>query len=619
MRRILGIIAATLALASVSSSSWAGIDKAGTTAANFLSVGSGAEVLGMGGATLGGGLGLNAAVWNIAALGGMSGTEYVFSHASLNGASPQEWVAAGGRMGAGHTRWGLSALYQGDGTFDGRDASNNPTGSFSASSMALGGQIAQRIAPTVTAGLGLKYVSEKLGAISGGGVTFDAGLQVQAGPIGVGAAAQNAFGKMSYSGATFDFPTNYGLGLSAKLPMSGLSFAFDANFPTAYYKDVRGGFEWRWHDRLALRSGYRKELGSGEGEPLGGPTFGMGAGANGFWFDYGYLVGGTSGAGQHRVGLTFRPGILNGGLAALTPDLPRRHAEKPAILSEPKPASAPRRETREESALAPAASDKTNFKVAPAVTATPSRSTSPETAGSAAQAPAPITVKTKTPPSPASAASLVPAAPPVAAPANVKPASSVPASLVPAAPARPVTTTPAATPKIAPPATSSTPAVVTAPRSTPAVVTPPHSNPAVITSPPASTPAVVTAPPATAVPPSAPPAKAQPEPTVEPVKVQPAPAAAPATSVVTPPASTPATPPAAAATIAPSPPAATKPAPAAPATSPRPSTIKVKSGQTLADIARQWGVTPESIMMVNNLVSDRVKPGKTLKLPAAGH
>jgi LysM repeat protein len=520
-------------------------------------------------------------------------------------------------MGAGRTRWGLSALYQGDGTFDGRDASNNPTGSFSASSMALGGQIAQRIAPTVTAGFGLKYVSEKLGSVSGGGVTFDAGLQVEAGPIGLGAAAQNAFGKMSYSGATFDFPTNYGVGASVRLPLSGLSFALDANFPTAYYKDVRGGFEWRWHDRLALRSGYRKELGSGEGEPLGGPTFGMGAGANGFWFDYGYLVGGTSGAGQHRVGLTFHPGILNAGLAALTPDVPHRRAEKPAIAvapSEPKPA---RSSHREESAPAPAASAKTNSNVAPASTATRSSSTSPETAGSAAQAPAPITVKPKTP------AAVTP--PPAAQPAIVKPATAPPTA---PASSRSAASVPAATPKSAPVATSappSNPAVVSAPRPTPAVASTP---PAAATSPsvaPAKSEPVVA--PAKSDPTAAP---AKSEPTATPVKSEPVaqptksePAAAPATSVAAPPASTPVTPAAAPATTAPAPTAVKKPAPAAPAApaaaASRPSTIKVKAGQSLADIAREWGVTPAAIMMENNLVSDRVKPGKTLKLPAPGH
>lgn len=47
----------------------AGIEKAGTTTANFLSLGTGASVLSMGGASLGTGGSLQASAWNPAALG----------------------------------------------------------------------------------------------------------------------------------------------------------------------------------------------------------------------------------------------------------------------------------------------------------------------------------------------------------------------------------------------------------------------------------------------------------------------------------------------------------------------------------------------------------------------
>jgi hypothetical protein len=46
---------------------------------------------------------------------------------------PQEWLAAGGRV-LGTTRWGLDAVP----SRDGRDASNNPTGSLAVSDMAVG-------------------------------------------------------------------------------------------------------------------------------------------------------------------------------------------------------------------------------------------------------------------------------------------------------------------------------------------------------------------------------------------------------------------------------------------------------------------------------------------------
>ena len=319
----------------------AGIEKAGTTGASFLTVGAGADVLGMGGTTLGFGGGLGSAAWNVAALGNLNLTEYVFSHAALTGESPQDWIAAGGRFGSSHTHWGLTGLYQGDGTFEGRDASNNVTSSFNASSMALGVQLAQGFGSGSSIGLGMKYATEKLGDVTGGGVTFDAGLRLQAGPIGFGAAAQNAFGKMSYSGLKYDFPTNYGAGVAFTIPSSGVTLAVDANFPNAYYTDVRGGVEWRYRDRVALRTGYRKEMSATEGEPLGGPTFGMGAGANGFWLDYGFLTGGASGSGQHHVALTYHPGFMNGGAAIAQAEPRVMHVSTPkmARVEEPKPAA----------------------------------------------------------------------------------------------------------------------------------------------------------------------------------------------------------------------------------------------------------------------------------------
>ncbi|MEO5880540.1 MAG: LysM peptidoglycan-binding domain-containing protein [Candidatus Eisenbacteria bacterium] len=516
MRSIRGIAMAAL-MVMVPAGAWAGIDKAGTTAAGFLSVGAGADVLGMGGTTLGFGGGLGAAAWNVAALGRLSGTQYVFSHASITGESPQDWIAAGGRFGTSRTRWGLSGLYQGDGAFEGRDVNNVSTGSFNASSMALGFQLAQPLGPVAMVGGGMKYVSEKLGDLTGGGVTFDAGLRVQAGAVGFGAAAQNVFGKMSYGGEKYDFPTSYGAGLAFPIPITGITLAMDANFPRAYYTDVRGGLEWRYRERVALRTGYRKEMGAGAGEPLGGPTFGMGAGANGFWIDYGFLTGGASGSGQHRMGLTYRPGFMNS----------EPEAE---VVRAPRPASV------EQTARV----NPSYVERAKAV-----RSSTPET------------------PKPAPAKSRAPqgVAPPVVAPVKtpkaVAPAASAPSlNTSDRDPARPAVAAPA---PIKP-----TPAKPEAAKvEKPAVVRP-------------VTPPLKTVPVERPVPPAA--------------KVQEVPKPAPAPTKVD------------------------APAPRAP----RPVKVKVKSGQTLADIAKEWGNTVPALMMENNMVSEQVKPGQTLLLPAKG-
>jgi hypothetical protein len=300
-----------LAAVAVPSLTRADIDKAGTTAASFLSLGSGPRILGMGGATLGLGEDLAAGSWNPAALGWMHRGSFAVSHAGIDEESLQEWMGMGGRIGKTGTRWSVSGLYQDDGTFEGRDASNNPTGDFKASSFAIGVHAAHQIGPMFTVGLGFKSVSERLADVSGSGITFDGGVMFRHGMFGAGLAAQNVGGRMKYQDSSYPFPTNYGIGVGMTHSETGLSVALDANFPNAYHSDVRAGLEWRWRQMLALRTGYRHEMG-GSDDPLSGPSFGIGAGMNGFWLDYGYLLSGAQNGGQHRMALTFYPGMWSG-------------------------------------------------------------------------------------------------------------------------------------------------------------------------------------------------------------------------------------------------------------------------------------------------------------------
>jgi len=311
----------------------AGGEAAGTTAAGFLSVGTGAGVLGRGGATLGLGGDLAIVPWNAAALGWLGETQIALAHATLADQTQQEWAAVGGRVGGSALRWSLDGLYQSEGSFEGRDALNNPTSGFEVSSMALGFHLAHPLGAFATAGVGGKYVGEKLGDVSGAGYAMDAGLQVRAGILGAGVAVTNLGGGMSYEGMRFDLPMNLGLGAALDLPGTGLRLALDANFPRAYYQDVRVGAEWRWRDLLALRAGYRRELDAPAELGEGGPSFGIGAGAHGMWVDYGYLVP-AAGEGQHRLAVTLRPGRF--GWLAGDPfgqkSMPRSFDEKTTVV-----------------------------------------------------------------------------------------------------------------------------------------------------------------------------------------------------------------------------------------------------------------------------------------------
>ena len=134
-------------------------------------------------------------------------------------------------------------------------------------------------------------------------MALDGGILARFGGFGVGASASNRHGIMTYGSEKFGMPANLGFGVSYTDQTRGLtSSAIDGNHPNTYYDNVRAGVEWRWREMVALRAGYRTELGAPADEALSGPTFGMGAGFGAFWADYGYVISGATGAeGQHRI------------------------------------------------------------------------------------------------------------------------------------------------------------------------------------------------------------------------------------------------------------------------------------------------------------------------------
>ena len=417
-------------------------DASGTAAGSFLAIGAGTSVLSMAGATLASGNDLASASWNVASLARVDALQFSLAHSPLPGGATQDWLASGGRFGHAATRWGMQALFHREADIEGRDAANNPTGSVSATDMALGASLAQPLGEHVTAGLGMEWVHESLDGTTGSGLGFDAGLRADAGPVGVALAARGLGGRLRYPDASYDLPQVIAGGVSWTDPEHGLRVNADFESPRAYYNSVRVGGEWLWRDRLAVRAGYRMALGAPSDATTSGPAFGMGAGVGSMWLDYAFVLDGGTTAGEHRVGLTFRPGLpgLGGSVRG------------------------------ERSAVGTSVPAKPTATVAPVQDA-PRKATPP-------------------PPSPKAAAAA-------AAPRTVTP----------------------------PPAPRESTATAPTPR--PTVATPP--------------------------PPSA-----------------------------------------------------------------RPNWIVVQPGETLASLAQRWGTSVAAIMMANNLVSDKVSPGKQLRLPDAG-
>jgi LysM repeat protein len=298
-----------LALAAASPARAAG-DAAGTAAGSFLAIGTGTSALSMAGATVASGNDLAAASWNVASLARLDALQFSLAHSPLPGGSTQDWLAGGGRLGGGGTRWGMQALFQREGDLEGRDAANNPTGSLSVNDLAVGASLAQPIGPNVTAGLGVRWVHESLAGTNGSGASLDAGLRADVGQVGVALAARGLGGVMHYPGATYDLPQAITGGVSWADEGLGVRLNADFESPRDYYNSARVGGEWLWRDRVAFRAGYRLALGAPSDATTSGPAFGIGAGVGTMWLDYAFVLDGGSTSGEHRVGLTFRPGMV---------------------------------------------------------------------------------------------------------------------------------------------------------------------------------------------------------------------------------------------------------------------------------------------------------------------
>lgn len=283
----------------------AGEESAGTRAAAYLVQGGGPAVLAMGGAAIGGGEGLQAASWNTAALSGTGPLQMYFAHALVGDGGTQGWASAGGRLRGGATRWALSATFRDEGVILGRDAHDQPTGEVSANALALGVQLARPFGERFALGAGTRVVSEALADERGFGLAFDAGAQARFGLLRVGVSGRDFGGGMRWVGERWRMPASFGAGLALVHAPSGVTLALDGVAPANYYRSIRAGAEWAIRERIALRGGYRTELGAQENEPLTGPTFGLGARAGLAWVDYAVVIAGN-GETSHRFALSLR-------------------------------------------------------------------------------------------------------------------------------------------------------------------------------------------------------------------------------------------------------------------------------------------------------------------------
>lgn len=311
-------IALGMTMLVVATTAFAGDESAGTRAASFLASSPTPAIQGRAGAGLALETGVQGAWWNSATLASVQGFTASFAHATLADEVDQAWLGSAGRLG-GAWRWGVSGVYRNEGSYELRDADNVNRGSEVARSLAIGVQLGRPLGSWLEIGGGARYVGEHMGTYHGNGAAFDAGARARVGAFSFAVAGRNFGGGMSWQGQRWRMPATLATGIAVDDPASGMRFALDLTAPSNYHRDVRAGIEWQLGGVVAMRAGYRHELGALEGEGLSGPAFGAGTGWNGLWVDYSYDAG-TMDLAEHRVSLSLLP--RRGGARGAAPSLP---------------------------------------------------------------------------------------------------------------------------------------------------------------------------------------------------------------------------------------------------------------------------------------------------------
>ena len=247
----------------------------GTSSAGFLNFEVGARPAGMAGAGIGMGSGVASQLWNPAFLSDLNRPEVGAMHASWLDGLSYEWLGYARPLSPALGIGSVSVAYFHMPSIAGYDAFDNPIGEYKAYDMAVTLGLARALSPAFAVGANARFIRQSLADVSGMGGAVDLGMKAIVAGTTAGVSLQNLGPDLSLGGASNPLPRQVRFGLSRPFYHDRVLLATDLNIPSDYYKDVRVGTEVRPHDVIALRLGYRHELGS-SGDPQNGLSFGVG-------------------------------------------------------------------------------------------------------------------------------------------------------------------------------------------------------------------------------------------------------------------------------------------------------------------------------------------------------
>jgi hypothetical protein len=279
-------------------------ENAGTRAATFLKMESGARAAALAGAYTGVSGDVDGVFWNPAGLSGVTDRQLTATQNFSFGGLNHETAAYAQRLNANAV---FGAIFQGlFGEIERRAGDTlEPDSAFTASTVAFGVSYAQQLG-ALTVGATAKGVQERFDVERESTVAVDAGARLTLGRLVCGASVLNAGNELGDS----KLPLVVRVGGSATLSKDGPLLAADVVVPDDDFTSVRVGIEQWFAKQVALRAGY--EFGKGD-RPGKGYTVGIGLKSQGtkmlenvdFQLDYAFIP--DDGVGDaHRVSFLTR-------------------------------------------------------------------------------------------------------------------------------------------------------------------------------------------------------------------------------------------------------------------------------------------------------------------------
>jgi hypothetical protein len=304
-----------------------GSSQAGTSSAQFLTLGADARAAGMGNAVSAAADDATALYWNPADLAGLHYRHATFTHSASYQNTFHDFLAYAQpievRRGTGRERdlvpdqlgtIGVSIQYQNAGRIAEVDNTGAATGnSFTPQDFAATVGWGAELARGLDAGISVKYVSSQIEAsATTGAADFGARWRAQIPgtemDYALAAAVRNVGGPLKFRDASDPLPMSVVVGQSLH-PVKTLTIDLDVTAPRDGSPYVSFGAEWRapMTEGLtaSLRAGYDGRMSSGDVGGFTGVTFGGGLGFRRLGFDYAWTPAGELGNVQ-RVTLSYR-------------------------------------------------------------------------------------------------------------------------------------------------------------------------------------------------------------------------------------------------------------------------------------------------------------------------